>query len=201
MYFFNPILCICSILSCVFVQSYLMYFFNPILCIFFNPILCIFSIISYVFFQSYLMYFFQSYLMYFFQSYLMYFFQSYLMYFFQSYLMYFFQSYEGLKMSGVQHMNPWDLLEDYKSVAPLSWASFGAVRIEKRPSRYLEQAKKLLHHTHQRRRPITYYTNYEIDDDDDDDSDAEVKEADRHSQPPTPNTPGGRSFLSSYLLK
>ena len=97
----------------------------------------------------------------------------------------------------MQHLNPWDLLEDYKNSAPLNWAWFGAVRVEKKPSRYLEQAKRLLHHTHQRRRPITYYTNYEIDDDDDEDSDSEIKEADRQSQPPTPNTPGGLSIFLS----
>ena len=95
-------------------------------------------------------------------------------------------------MRGVQNINPWDLLEDHRSAAPLSWAWFGAVRLEKRPSRYLEQAKRLLLHTHQRRRPISYFTNYGLNDDDNEDSDIEAKEEERPSQPATPNTPGGR---------
>ena len=94
-------------------------------------------------------------------------------------------------MTGLQQLNPWDLLEGYRNFTPLSWAWFGAVKLERKSSRYLEQAKKLLHHTHQRRRPISYYTNYDLDDDDDEDSDTETKETDRQSQPPTPNTPGG----------
>ena len=94
-------------------------------------------------------------------------------------------------MTGLQQLNPWDLLEGYKNFTPLSWAWFGAVKLERKSSRYLEQAKKLLHHTHQRRRPISYYTNYDLDDDDDEDSETETKETDRQSQPPTPNTPGG----------
>ena len=94
-------------------------------------------------------------------------------------------------MRGMQYLSPWDLLEDHKSSAPLSWAWFGAIRMERRPSRYLQQAKRLLHHTHQKIRPMAYYMDYAIEDDDYEDSDNESKDADHQSQPTTPNTPGG----------
>ena len=90
------------------------------------------------------------------------------------------------------------MLEDHKSAVPLSWAWFGAVRSDRRPSRHLEQAKCLVHHVHQRRRPLSYYTNYELDDDDDD-SDNEIKD-ERNSQPGTPNTPGGMYYHFLFYL-
>ena len=88
----------------------------------------------------------------------------------------------------MQYVNPWDMLEDHKSPAPLNWAWFGTVREDRMPSRHLDHTKRLMQHTHQKRRPMSYYTHYELDDDDDDDSDNDI---DRTSQPATPSTPGG----------
>ena len=60
---------------------------------------------------------------------------------------------------------------------------FGAIRIEKRPLKYMEQARKLIHHTHQKRKPMSYYLKASPEEEDE-------KEAEERSLASTPATPG-----------
>ena len=65
--------------------------------------------------------------------------------------------YQGLQITGKQRISAWELMEGYKNPSPLSWAWFGAVRIERKPLRYEQDFRRLLHHTHPRRRPLSYF--------------------------------------------
>ena len=44
----------------------------------------------------------------------------------------------GLRRTGIQMISPWELIGDSKNIAPLSLSMFGAVKVEKRPLRYIE---------------------------------------------------------------
>ena len=85
-------------------------------------------------------------------------------------------------------------MEGHKNPSPLSWAWFGAVRIERKPLRYEQDFRRLLHHTHPRRRPLSYFLNSAVDKEDEeeeevDKTDAEAVVGERLSQPSTPQTP------------
>ena len=85
-------------------------------------------------------------------------------------------------------------MEGSKNPSPLSWAWFGAVRIERKPLRYEQDFRRLLHHTHPRRRPLSYFLNPAPDKEDEPDEEEDRTEADtpageRSSQPSTPQTP------------
>ena len=49
----------------------------------------------------------------------------------------------GLQMSEKQKVSPWDLLEGFKSPAPLAWSWFGSVRHDKKPLRMEESFAEL----------------------------------------------------------
>ena len=71
--------------------------------------------------------------------------------------------------------------------------------MERKPLKYLEQARRLLHHTHVRRRPLSYYTNPELNPEEDEQSlDLEVQEVDKTSQPATPSA--GTTYHQCYIL-
>jgi len=100
-------------------------------------------------------------------------------------------------------------MEGYKNPSPLSWAWFGAVRIERKPLRYEQDFRRLLHHTHPRRRPLSYFLNPAPDKDDeqdeeDDRTEAEAAAGERSSQPSTPQTPAdgkGTSYCRLLYFK
>uniref|UniRef100_A0A670YDN4 Mediator complex subunit 12L n=1 Tax=Pseudonaja textilis TaxID=8673 RepID=A0A670YDN4_PSETE len=64
---------------------------------------------------------------------------------------------QGLQVSMKQKVSPWDLLEGNKNPAPLSWAWFGTVRIDRKVIKYEEQQHLLLYHTHPKPKPRSYY--------------------------------------------
>lgn len=102
---------------------------------------------------------------------------------------------QGLQITGKQRISAWDLMEGYKNPSPLSWAWFGAVRIERKPLKYEEDFRRLLHHTHPRRRPLSYFLTPAPDKEDEHDEEEDRREADtaageKASQPSTPQTPG-----------
>jgi mediator of RNA polymerase II transcription subunit 12 len=80
-------------------------------------------------------------------------------------------------------------MEGHKNPAPFAWSWFGTVRIERRPSRYEQEFRKLLHHAHPRRKPNSYFINPPPDDDVEDDDDDKMENDDKTSQPSTPQTP------------
>uniref|UniRef100_A0A8C4QLK3 Mediator complex subunit 12L n=1 Tax=Eptatretus burgeri TaxID=7764 RepID=A0A8C4QLK3_EPTBU len=64
---------------------------------------------------------------------------------------------QGLQVSTKQRVSPWDMFEGQKNPAPLSWAWFGAARMERKHMRFEEQHRLLLYHTHIRPKPLSYY--------------------------------------------
>lgn len=60
-------------------------------------------------------------------------------------------------MSDKQRVSSWDLLEGMKNPAPLSWAWFGAVRLERRPLACEDTHRLLKYHTHNLQRPASHY--------------------------------------------
>lgn len=54
-------------------------------------------------------------------------------------------------------MSNWDVLEGMKNPAPLSWAWFGAVRLERRPLTSEDTHRLLKYHTHNLTRSPSYY--------------------------------------------
>jgi len=90
-------------------------------------------------------------------------------------------------------------MEGYKNPSPLSWAWFGAVRIERKPLRYEQDFRRLLHHTHPRRRPLSYFLSPAPDkedehDEEEDRTEAEAAVGERASQPSTPQTPADKGM-------
>uniref|UniRef100_A0A8B9IFK8 Mediator complex subunit Med12 domain-containing protein n=1 Tax=Anser cygnoides TaxID=8845 RepID=A0A8B9IFK8_ANSCY len=63
----------------------------------------------------------------------------------------------GLQVSTKQKVSPWDLFEGHKNPAPLSWAWFGTVRVDRKVIKYEEQQHLLLYHTHPKPKPRSYY--------------------------------------------
>nr|CAD7579899.1 unnamed protein product [Timema californicum] len=64
---------------------------------------------------------------------------------------------KGLQVAEKQRVSPWDLLEGHKNPAPLSWAWFGAVRMERKPLWYEDTHRLLKYHTHSLLRPVSYF--------------------------------------------
>nr|XP_045370417.1 mediator of RNA polymerase II transcription subunit 12-like protein isoform X4 [Camelus bactrianus] len=64
---------------------------------------------------------------------------------------------QGLQVSTKQKVSPWDLFEGQKNPAPLSWAWFGTVRVDRKVVKYEEQHHLLLYHTHPMPKPRSYY--------------------------------------------
>ncbi|KAM6258203.1 mediator of RNA polymerase II transcription subunit 12-like protein [Porphyrio hochstetteri] len=64
---------------------------------------------------------------------------------------------QGLQVSTKQKVSPWDLFEGHKNPAPLSWAWFGTVRVNRKVIKYEEQQHLLLYHTHTKPKPRSYY--------------------------------------------
>lgn len=64
---------------------------------------------------------------------------------------------QGLQVSTKQKVSPWDLFEGQKNPAPLSWAWFGTVRMDRKAIKYEEQHNLLLYHTHPVPKPRSYY--------------------------------------------
>lgn len=63
----------------------------------------------------------------------------------------------GLRLADKQRVSVWDLLEGHKNPAPLSWAWFGAVKIERKPLAYEETHRLLKYHTHSLVKPSSYF--------------------------------------------
>ncbi|KQK80532.1 Mediator of RNA polymerase II transcription subunit 12-like protein [Amazona aestiva] len=63
----------------------------------------------------------------------------------------------GLQVSTKQKVSPWDLFEGHKNPAPLSWAWFGTVRVDRKVIKYEEQQHLLLYHMHNKPKPRSYY--------------------------------------------
>lgn len=64
---------------------------------------------------------------------------------------------QGLQVSAKQKVSPWDLFEGHKNPAPLSWAWFGTVRVDRKVIKYEEQQHLLLYHMHTKPKPRSYY--------------------------------------------
>jgi mediator of RNA polymerase II transcription subunit 12 len=56
-----------------------------------------------------------------------------------------------------QKVSSWDILEGMKNPAPLSWAWFGAVRLERKPLSCEDTHRLLKYHTHNLQRPASHY--------------------------------------------
>lgn len=69
---------------------------------------------------------------------------------------------QGHRLHEKQRVSPWEILEGHKTAAPLSWAWFGAVRIERKPLRHQEVQRLLRHHTHSLQKPATYYLEHPV---------------------------------------
>uniref|UniRef100_A0A1A8SM95 Mediator of RNA polymerase II transcription, subunit 12 homolog n=1 Tax=Nothobranchius rachovii TaxID=451742 RepID=A0A1A8SM95_9TELE len=64
---------------------------------------------------------------------------------------------EGLQVSTKQKISPWDVFEGLKHSAPLSWGWFGTVRVDRKITKFEEQQRFLLYHTHLKPKPRSYY--------------------------------------------
>lgn len=60
-------------------------------------------------------------------------------------------------MSTKQKISPWDVFEGLKHSAPLSWGWFGTVRVDRKVTKFEEQQRFLLYHTHLKPKPRSYY--------------------------------------------
>uniref|UniRef100_A0A4W5MDG8 Mediator complex subunit 12 n=1 Tax=Hucho hucho TaxID=62062 RepID=A0A4W5MDG8_9TELE len=63
----------------------------------------------------------------------------------------------GLQVSNKQKISPWDVFEGLKHSAPLSWGWFGTVRVDRKVTKFEEQQRFLLYHTHLKPKPRSYY--------------------------------------------
>ena len=102
---------------------------------------------------------------------------------------------QGLIVQGKQKFSAWELMEGHKNPAPLAWAWFGAVKVERKPLKYEQEFRKLMHHTHPMRKPLSYYINplpdeeEEEEEEEEDKMDVEETAAEKSSRPSTPFTP------------
>ncbi|KAJ8669737.1 hypothetical protein QAD02_000996 [Eretmocerus hayati] len=64
---------------------------------------------------------------------------------------------QGLQVYNTQRVSAWELLEGHKNPAPLSWAWFRAVRLERKPLTYQNAHKLLRFHTHNQAKPASHY--------------------------------------------
>lgn len=65
--------------------------------------------------------------------------------------------FQGLQVSTKQKISPWDVFEGLKHSAPLSWGWFGTVRVDRKVTKFEEQQRFLLYHTHLKPKPRSYY--------------------------------------------
>ncbi|XP_069936794.1 mediator of RNA polymerase II transcription subunit 12-like protein, partial [Cherax quadricarinatus] len=63
----------------------------------------------------------------------------------------------GLQAAEKQKLSPWDILDGHRNPAPLSWAWFGATRLERKPLKYEEAHRLLRFHTHTVTKPVAFY--------------------------------------------
>ncbi|KOX75481.1 Mediator of RNA polymerase II transcription subunit 12 [Melipona quadrifasciata] len=64
---------------------------------------------------------------------------------------------QGLQVCDSQRVSAWEVLEGHKSPAPISWAWFRAVKLERKPLTYQNAHKLLRYHTHSQIRPPSHY--------------------------------------------
>ncbi|KAG7209569.1 hypothetical protein KM043_015646 [Ampulex compressa] len=64
---------------------------------------------------------------------------------------------QGLQVCDTQRVSAWELLEGHKNPAPLSWAWFRAVKLERKPLTYQNAHKLLRYHTHSQIRTASHY--------------------------------------------
>ncbi|XP_034934643.1 mediator of RNA polymerase II transcription subunit 12 [Chelonus insularis] len=64
---------------------------------------------------------------------------------------------QGMQVCDSQRVSAWELLEGHKNPAPLSWAWFRAVKMERKPLTYQNAHKLIKYHTHCQLRPASYY--------------------------------------------
>lgn len=57
----------------------------------------------------------------------------------------------GLRIQDSREISPWDILEGIKNSGPLMLSWFGAVRMKRKPLKYIEQRRLVHFHTHQKR--------------------------------------------------
>lgn len=58
---------------------------------------------------------------------------------------------QGLRIQDTREISPWDILEGVKNSGPLMLSWFGAVRMKRKPLRYVDQRRLVHFHTHQKR--------------------------------------------------
>ena len=58
---------------------------------------------------------------------------------------------QGLRIQDSREISPWDILEGVKNAGPLMLSWFGAVRMKRKPLKYMEQRRLVHFHTHQKR--------------------------------------------------
>ncbi|XP_030027679.1 mediator of RNA polymerase II transcription subunit 12 isoform X3 [Manduca sexta] len=64
---------------------------------------------------------------------------------------------QGLRLTDKQRVSVWELVEGGRNPAPLSWAWFGAIKIERKPLTYENAHRLLKYHTHSLVKPLSYY--------------------------------------------
>lgn len=64
---------------------------------------------------------------------------------------------QGLQVSTKQKISPWDVFEGLKHSAPLSWGWFGTIRVDRKVTKFEEQQRLLLYHTHIKPKQRSYY--------------------------------------------
>jgi mediator of RNA polymerase II transcription subunit 12 len=57
----------------------------------------------------------------------------------------------GLRIQDSREISPWDIIEGVKNSGPLMLSWFGAVRMKRKPLKYVEQRRNVHFHTHQKR--------------------------------------------------
>lgn len=58
---------------------------------------------------------------------------------------------QGLRIQDTREISPWDILEGVKNSGPLMLSWFGAVRMKRKPLKYIDQRQLVHFHTHQKR--------------------------------------------------
>ncbi|CAG5095064.1 Similar to kto: Mediator of RNA polymerase II transcription subunit 12 (Drosophila melanogaster) [Cotesia congregata] len=64
---------------------------------------------------------------------------------------------QGLQVGDAQKITAWELLEGHRNPAPLSWAWFRAVKMERKPLTYQNAHKLLRYHNHSQLRPASHF--------------------------------------------
>ncbi|XP_014668472.1 PREDICTED: mediator of RNA polymerase II transcription subunit 12-like protein [Priapulus caudatus] len=96
---------------------------------------------------------------------------------------------KGLQVADKTSVSPWELFEGLRNPAPLSWAWFGAVRMERKALKYEEQHRMLLYHTHALKKPAAYYL-----------SPPQLPPEDLEPPPPPPPPPPSDKLVKKELM-